>query len=116
MQEQTHSTILQQQCPQGKFSALSPPERSVTTSKDITRSAFLSADLIDLGQTMRAIFEAVTIEQQRGWPIASRAASNFWLRYYCCRTLRSSQTERARFPIGTSRYFAAMQNSVRYWA
>ena len=58
---------------------------------------------------MRAIFDAVTIEQQRGWSIASRAASSSWLRHHGCLTLRSSQTERAMLPIGTSRYFTAAE-------
>jgi hypothetical protein len=38
MQEQTRSTILQQQFPQGEFSALSPPEKSATTPKYITKN------------------------------------------------------------------------------
>jgi hypothetical protein len=61
---------------------------------------------------MRAIFDAVTIEQQRDWSIASRAASSSYLRHQCRLTLRSSQTERAMLQIGTSRYFAAMRNYV----
>jgi hypothetical protein len=65
MQEQTRSTIPQQQFPQGKFSALSPPERSATAPKYIANSSFCPTDLIDAGQTMRAIFDAVTIQQQR---------------------------------------------------
>jgi hypothetical protein len=65
MQEQTRSTIPQQQFPQGKFSALSPPERLATAPKHIANSSFCPTDLIDAGQTMRAIFDAVTIQQQR---------------------------------------------------
>ena len=72
MQEQTRSTIPQQRCPQGKFSALSPPERPATTSKHIARSTFCPTDLIDAGQTMRAIFDAVTFRQQRGWFFSRR--------------------------------------------
>jgi hypothetical protein len=40
MQEQTRSTILQQQFPQGKFSALSPPEKSATAPEYIANSSF----------------------------------------------------------------------------
>jgi hypothetical protein len=64
MQEQTRSTIPQQQFPPRKFSALSPPERSATAPKYTARSTSCPTELIDGGQTMLAIFDAVTIQQQ----------------------------------------------------